>query len=67
MGVCVYTLNKDGSKEFPAFFTSKSGFEAPYNCRDVVDAAKLIYINKRTNLSTGMLIGILTSRNWSYF
>lgn len=56
MGVCVVTLYKNGSKEFPAFFTSKSGFEAPYNCLSETDAARLIYANLKTGLNTGLLI-----------
>ena len=59
MGVGVYTLSKDGSKEFPSFFTSKSGFEAPYNCLNEYEAAKLIYTNLKTGLNMGMLIGKL--------
>ena len=58
LGVCVYTLAEDGSKEFPSFFTSKSGFEAPYNCRDESEAAKLIHTNMMTGLNMGMLIGV---------
>ena len=30
------------SRQFPAFFTPKSGFEAPYSVRDPLEAAKLI-------------------------
>ena len=44
LGVCVCTLDNSGSNEFPAFFTSKSGFYAPYNLRTTSDAAREIYI-----------------------
>ena len=30
------------SKDFPAFFTPRSGFSAPYNVKTAKDAAKLI-------------------------
>ena len=57
MGVCVVALNSNGSKEFPAFFTSKSGIDAPYNCKNELEAAKLIYNNLRTGFNSGLLIG----------
>lgn len=31
-----------GSKQFPAFFTPESGYEAPYSVSNALDAAKLI-------------------------
>lgn len=56
-GVCVYTYAENGSREFPAFFTPQSGFEAPYNCRNEVEAARVIYNNMKTGLNMGTLIG----------
>ena len=58
MGVCVVTLEKNGSTEFPCFFTSKSGFHSPYNCKNELDAAKLISTNLKTGLNAGLLIGV---------
>ncbi len=57
LGVCVYTLSKNGSKEFPSFFTPRSRFEAAYNCLNEVEAAKFIHTNLSTGLNMGMLIG----------
>jgi pseudouridine-5'-phosphate glycosidase/pseudouridine kinase len=57
MGVCVVSFNSNGSREFPAFFTSKSGIDAPYNCRNEQEAAKLIYNNLKTGFNSGLLIG----------
>ena len=39
-GVCVATLKPDGSKSMPNFFTSRSEFDAAYNVRDPVEAAR---------------------------
>jgi pseudouridine-5'-phosphate glycosidase/pseudouridine kinase len=58
LGVCVYTLAESGTKELPAFFTSHSGFDAPYNCRNEIEAARMIHANLSTGLNMGMLIGV---------
>jgi pseudouridine-5'-phosphate glycosidase/pseudouridine kinase len=58
LGVCVCALNESGSTEFPAFFTSKSGFNAPYNLKSSKDAASLINTHIGTGLKSGILIGI---------
>ena len=58
MGVCVVTLEKNGSTEFPAFFTSKSGQHSPFNCKTEKDVAQLIHTNLRTGLNSGLLIGV---------
>lgn len=60
MGVCVAVLNKNGSKTFPSFFTSRSRFEAPYNARNEAEAARLIHANFTNGLTpnTGMLIAV---------
>ena len=58
MGVCVVTLAESGSKSFPAFFTSSSGYDAAYNCRDERQAAQLIHTNSLTGLGSGLLIGV---------
>lgn len=39
-GVCVAAFGE--SREFPAFFSRQSGFQAPYHVRDEEEAAKLI-------------------------
>ena len=58
MGVCVVTLDPSGSTEFPAFFTSKSGFHSPYNCQTERDVAQLIQTNLNTGFGSGLLIGV---------
>ena len=55
----MYTLARCGAKEFPAFYTSGSGFEAPYNCRDEAQLAEIIRCNLESGLGAGMLIGNL--------
>lgn len=39
-GACVAAFGE--SREFPAFFSRQSGFQAPYHVRDEEEAAKLI-------------------------
>ena len=39
-GVCVATLNPSGSRALPNFFTATSPFDAPYNVKDPLEAAK---------------------------
>jgi pseudouridine-5'-phosphate glycosidase len=52
------TLDQSGSKTFPAFFTSSSGYEAAYNCRNEQQVAQLIQTNSLTGLGSGLLIGV---------
>ena len=58
LGVGVYTLENNGSKQFPAFFSSASGFESTYNCRNEKEVARIIQTNLKTGLGTGLLIGV---------
>ncbi|CRK98919.1 CLUMA_CG012023, isoform A, partial [Clunio marinus] len=45
-------------KEFPAFYTRKSGVKAPYNFVDAEDAAKCIRRSHQLGLKSGILIGV---------
>jgi pseudouridine-5'-phosphate glycosidase/pseudouridine kinase len=58
MGVCVVTLNENGLTDFPSFFTSKSGFHSPFNCKSEREVAHLIQTNLRTGFNTGLLVGV---------
>ena len=58
IGVCAYSFNSNGSKEFPSFFTSKSGHYAPYNLKNEQEAARVIHTNLNTGLNMGLLIGV---------
>lgn len=58
LGVCVTTLDPSGSHEFPAFFTRKSGFHSPFNCRTELDAAHMIHAGRRTRLDSGILVAV---------
>jgi pseudouridine-5'-phosphate glycosidase len=58
LGVCVATLDPSGSSDFPAFFTRKSGFQSPFNCRSELDAASLVHSSLLTGLGSGVLIGV---------
>uniref|UniRef100_A0A803W8E5 Carbohydrate kinase PfkB domain-containing protein n=1 Tax=Ficedula albicollis TaxID=59894 RepID=A0A803W8E5_FICAL len=55
-GVCVAAFGE--SREFPAFFSRQSGFQAPYHVRDEEEAAKLIDSALGLGLSTGVLIAV---------
>ncbi|XP_031625901.1 pseudouridine-metabolizing bifunctional protein C1861.05 [Contarinia nasturtii] len=56
-GVCVTTYGTD-EKDFPAFFSRKSGFKAPYNINSPIEAAKLIITSKTLNLNSSILIAV---------
>ncbi|NWV33783.1 YOW5 protein, partial [Grantiella picta] len=56
-GVCVAAFGE--SREFPAFFSRQSGFQAPYHVRDEEEAAKLIDGALGLGLSSGVLIAVL--------
>ena len=58
MGVCVYTLDSQGTREFPSFFTSKSGFDSPYNLLNEQQAASVIQTHLDLGLNSGLLIGV---------
>ncbi|XP_038009031.1 pseudouridine-metabolizing bifunctional protein C1861.05-like isoform X5 [Motacilla alba alba] len=55
-GVCVATFGE--SREFPAFFSRQSGFQAPYHVQDEEEAAKLIDSALGLGLSSGVLIAV---------
>ncbi|ESO94089.1 hypothetical protein LOTGIDRAFT_176731, partial [Lottia gigantea] len=56
-GVCVATFGQD--KDFPAFFVPSSGLKAPYNIRDEIEAAEMIYNGQnKMKLDSGILIGV---------
>ncbi|XP_067665565.1 uncharacterized protein [Haliotis asinina] len=55
-GVCVATFGC--SRDFPAFFTSKSGFQSPYNVQTVTSAAGLIESNLQMKTGSGILIAV---------
>ncbi|XP_032544883.1 pseudouridine-5'-phosphate glycosidase-like isoform X2 [Chiroxiphia lanceolata] len=55
-GVCVAAFGE--SREFPAFFSRQSGFQAPYHVRDEEEAAKLIDSALGLGLSNGVLIAV---------
>ncbi|XP_067856189.1 LOW QUALITY PROTEIN: uncharacterized protein zgc:136858 [Heptranchias perlo] len=55
-GVCVATFGK--TCDFPAFFTPKSGFQAPYNVMDEEEAAQLIANAHKFGQDSGVLIAV---------
>lgn len=56
-GVFVSTFQVP-DREFPAFYTRKSGVKAPYNFADAAEAAKCIDKSHQLGLESGMLIGV---------
>ncbi|KAM3673738.1 uncharacterized protein VK521_002499 [Ammospiza maritima maritima] len=55
-GVCVAAFGE--SREFPAFFSRQSGFQAPYHVQDEEEAAKLIDSALGLGLGSGVLIAV---------
>ncbi|XP_051886310.1 uncharacterized protein zgc:136858 isoform X2 [Pristis pectinata] len=55
-GVCVATFGK--TRDFPAFFIPKSGFQSPYNVTDEEEAAKLIANVHKFGQDSGVLIAV---------
>ncbi|XP_078466773.1 uncharacterized protein LOC144730092 [Lampetra planeri] len=55
-GVCVTTFGS--SRDFPAFFTPRSGFLSPYNVETEEEAAELIASGLRLGLGSGVLIAV---------
>ncbi|KAM6293673.1 uncharacterized protein LJ264_016843 [Porphyrio hochstetteri] len=55
-GVCVAAFGE--SREFPAFFSRQSGFQAPYHVRDEEEAAELIASMLGLGLRSGVLIAV---------
>lgn len=55
-GVCVATFGE--TREFPAFFLQKSGFQSPYNVTDEEEAAKLIANAQVIGQDSGVLIAV---------
>lgn len=56
-GVTVATYQSP-EKDFPAFYTRKSGSKSPYNVDDATEAANLIMKSKMLNLNSGILIAV---------
>lgn len=55
-GVCVATFGE--SKDFPSFFTSRSGHNAPWRVADAHEAASLIASRNALHLDSGILIAV---------
>ncbi|XP_045489288.1 pseudouridine-metabolizing bifunctional protein C1861.05 [Pieris rapae] len=46
------------SKQFPAFYTRRSGFEAPYNVVDAEHAASVLNAARSLHLSSGIVVAV---------
>ncbi|KAL1140427.1 hypothetical protein AAG570_000359 [Ranatra chinensis] len=55
-GVCVVTYGP--TKDFPAFYSEKSGFDSVYNVNTPEEAARLLYNLKEINLNSGILLAV---------
>ncbi|XP_028162217.1 uncharacterized protein LOC114354158 [Ostrinia furnacalis] len=55
-GVCVCTFGNN--TEFPAFYTVRSGFRAPYNVENARRAAKVLGAAKSLRLQSGIIIAV---------
>lgn len=56
-GVTVSTY-QSRERDFPAFYTRKSGYKAPYNVDSPHEAANLIATAKMLNINSGILISV---------
>ena len=55
-GVTVATFGE--TRDFPAFFTAKSGLLSHTNVRTAKETAEMIYVNKQLNLGSGIVIAV---------
>ncbi|XP_060632823.2 uncharacterized protein [Anolis sagrei] len=55
-GVCVAAFGE--SREFPAFFSQQSGFQAPFQVKNEKDAAQMIARSLALQLGSGVLIAV---------
>ncbi|KAJ7329105.1 hypothetical protein JRQ81_015279 [Phrynocephalus forsythii] len=55
-GVCVATFGE--SREFPAFFSHQSGFQAPYQVQNEEEAAQMIGRSLMLQMGSGVLIAV---------
>ncbi|VDI34759.1 pseudouridylate synthase / pseudouridine kinase [Mytilus galloprovincialis] len=55
-GVCVASYGN--SRDFPAFFVPRSGYQSPYNVQDATKAAELIVAQLSLGLQSGILIAV---------
>lgn len=55
MGVAVHTMSESG--HFPAFYTSRSGFQVP-KVASARDAARIIHASSSLGLTSGMVFGV---------
>lgn len=62
-GVCVMSYGR--SKDFPAFYTQKSGFTAPYSVANPVDAAKALFESHRVGAGSGILLAVPIPNEYS--
>ena len=46
------------SKDFPAFYTARSGHKAPYNVADASHAARVLQAARQLQLTSGIVIGV---------
>lgn len=63
-GVCVASFGP--TTDFPAFFTPKSGFHAPVNVKNPLEAAQLIDAHCKLGLESGVLIGVPLQEEFAF-
>lgn len=58
-GVSVATLSPSGKPvDFPAFYTPHSGIPSPMVVSNPLEAAKMVYMNEKLALKSGMVFGV---------
>ncbi|PWA03323.1 hypothetical protein BB558_000504 [Smittium angustum] len=56
LGTCVVTFGPE--REFPAFFSSKSGLKSPWNVSTTEEAAKIINTQNKLGLKNGIVFAV---------
>ncbi|KAJ7783733.1 indigoidine synthase A-like protein [Mycena maculata] len=63
LGVPVVPYSK--TKDFPAFFSPRSGFQTPWNVNDPTTAARMLYIQWQLGMENGALIALPIPEEYS--
>ncbi|CCL99025.1 uncharacterized protein FIBRA_01034 [Fibroporia radiculosa] len=56
LGVPVVSYGK--TKDFPAFYSRKSGFQSPWKVNDPITAARILYHQQQLGMANGVLFGV---------
>ncbi|KAH9634064.1 hypothetical protein HF086_001266 [Spodoptera exigua] len=55
-GVCVCAFGE--TSDFPAFYTTRSGFTAPHRVSDALQAARVLHASRQMKLASGIVVAV---------